>query len=330
MEAAIEEIKAHHADTIGLQMPEGLKTKAREMAERIEEATGSQVVILGDPCYGACDLRAYDGLDLLVHFGHAPIPDLKLKMPTVFVEVLIDFDIRQTLQGCSDRLARRIGLVATAQHLHLLHAAEAALQDMGRQVSIGKGDARTSAPGQVLGCNVTSVLSLKGSVDQFIFLGSGYFHPLAVALGTELRVISIDPYRGVVYDVQEMKEKVIRQRYAAMAKARDVNDWLVLVCDKPGQLRMDTAKGCLRLLRERGKKANLIMLNEIRPEALLPYRAEAAVSTACPRLAIDDGPHYPLPLLTPWELKMVMGMRDMSDYQLDQILEGDTPGLVSY
>ena len=40
-----------------------------------DEATGCQVVIMGDPCYGACDLSlellAY--ADVLVHFGHTPL-----------------------------------------------------------------------------------------------------------------------------------------------------------------------------------------------------------------------------------------------------------------
>jgi 2-(3-amino-3-carboxypropyl)histidine synthase len=326
IDAVIEEIRSHHPSFIGLQLPEGLKTKARDLADQIEGAVGCQVVILGDPCYGACDLKSFEGLDLLVHVGHTPIPDLQLKMPTVFLEVRIDFDVHQALQGCSERIAKRVGLIATAQHLHLLPETAAVLQGMGCQVLIGKGDARTAAPGQVIGCNVTSALAAKDEVDQYIFLGSGYFHPLAVSLGTGVPVISIDPYRGAVYDIQEMKEKVIRQRYAALAKARDANDWLVLVCDKPGQRRMEAAKNCLRILHERGMKANMVMFNEIRPEALLPYRAAAAVSTACPRLAIDDGPHYPIPLLTPWELEMVLGLKEMDDYRLDQILEGDTPG----
>jgi len=325
-ERAIAEIKARQAKSVGLQMPEGLKTKARGMAREIEEATGCNVLIMGDPCYGACDLRTPRGIDLLVHVGHAPIPDLHPCTPTIFLEVRMDFDVRKGLLQNEGMISGKVGLVATAQHLHLLPTALRTLEEMGRKAFIGQGDARTAAPGQVLGCNITSALSVQGSVDQYIFLGSGYFHPLAVALGTGLPVLSMDPYRGAVSDTGEAREKVLRQRYAAMAKARDARDWLVIVCDKPGQRRDALALSCREQLRERGLTADLLLLNEVRAEALLPYRAEAAVSTACPRLAIDDGPHYPIPLLTPLEMEMVLGLRDMDDYRLDQILEGDTPG----
>ena len=325
LDTAISEIRTKHVSVIGLQMPEGLKVQARAIATEIEEATGCQVIIMGDPCYGACDLRSFDGMEMLVHIGHAPIPDLSTKRPTVFLEAPMDFDVVKVLQDNGPKLSSRIGLVATVQHLHLLVQAAGTLERMGRKVLIGKGDGRTSAPGQVLGCNITSAQAVKDEVEQFIFLGSGYFHPLAVSLGTDLPVLSIDPYRGVVRDIDDEKEKVVRQRYAAIAKAQDVDDWIVILCDKPGQKRMASARRCRDMLRLASRKADIVLMNEVRAESLLPYRAKAAVSTACPRLAIDDGPNYPIPLLTPWEMEMALGLRSMSDYRLDQILEGDTP-----
>jgi 2-(3-amino-3-carboxypropyl)histidine synthase len=325
LERAVSEVRSRKAKLVGLQMPEGLKTRARDFAHDLEGATGCQVVILGDPCYGACDLRSLKGMDLLVHVGHAPIPDLRPGIPTVFLEVRMDFDPVDALLKNSDKIKAKVGLVATAQHVQLLPQVQSALVSAGREVLIGNGDSRIALPGQVLGCNVTSALSVMKEVEQFIFLGSGYFHPLAVSLGTGLPVLCIDPYRGAVDDISEAREKVIRQRYAAMAKALDAKDWLVLLCDKPGQRRYEQAVRCRDALRKKGMRADIIQLNEVRAEALMPYRAEAAVSTACPRLAIDDGPHYPIPLLTPWEMEMVLGLRNMEVYQFDQILSGETP-----
>ncbi|MHC1680894.1 MAG: diphthamide biosynthesis enzyme Dph2 [Methanomassiliicoccales archaeon] len=325
LDKAVSEVRSRDAKLVGLQMPEGLKTKARDFAKGLEDATGCQVVILGDPCYGACDLRSLKGLDLLVHVGHAPIPDLRPGIPTVFLEVRIDFDTADALSKNMDKIKKKVGLVATAQHVHLLPSLQSTLSSAGRTVLIGNGDSRIALPGQVLGCNVTSALNVMKDVEQFIFLGSGYFHPLAVSLGTGLPVLCIDPYRGAVDDISEAREKVIRQRYAAMAKALDAKDWLVLLCDKPGQRRYELAVRCRDALRKKGMRADIVQLNEVRAEALMPYRAEAAVSTACPRLAIDDGPHYPIPLLTPWEMEMVLGLRNMEEYQFDQILSGDTP-----
>jgi len=325
IDRAVAEVRSRKARLVGLQMPEGLKTRARDFARRLEDATGCQVIILGDPCYGACDLRSLSGMDLLVHVGHAPMPDLRPGVPTVFLEVRMDFDPLGALMKDLDKVRARVGLVATAQHVHLLPSVQMALTSAGRTVLIGKGDARTDSPGQVLGCNVTSALSIMNEVEQFVFLGSGYFHPLAVSLGTGLPVLCVDPYRGIVDDISASKEKVIRQRYAAMAKAMEAKDWLVLLCDKPGQKRYALAIRCRDTLRGKGMRADIVQMNEVRAEALLPYRAEAAVSTACPRLAIDDGPHYPIPLLTPWEMEMVLGIRNMEEYRFDQILEGETP-----
>lgn len=324
-EEVIKEIVKRGASVIGLQMPEGLKTRAIEMARKLEKDTGCEVIILGDPCYGACDLHYPEGIDLLVHAGHTPIPDLRTGLPTVFLEVRMDLDVAGLLSNNMERVAPSVGLVTTAQHLHLLSVAEDLLKGMGREVHIGRGDARTAAAGQVLGCNVTSAQMLEGKVDQIIFLGSGYFHPLALSLATGLPVLSLDPYRGVVDDVQECRDKVLRQRYAAISKARDALDWLVIVCDKPGQRRLPLARACVERLRAAGRKADLLLLSEIGAGSLLPFRAQAAVSTACPRLAIDDGPHFTMPLLTPQEMEMVLGLRDMEDYRLDQILAGDTP-----
>ena len=325
LDRAVSEICSRKAKLVGLQMPEGLKTKARDFANGLEVATGCQVIILGDPCYGACDLRSLKGLDLLVHVGHAPIPDLRPSIPTVFLEVRMDFDPVDALSMNMDKIKANVGLVATAQHVHLLPSVQSALGSAGRTALVGNGDSRIALPGQVLGCNITSALSVMKEVEQYIFLGSGYFHPLAVSLGTGLPVLCIDPYRGAVDDISEAREKVIRQRYAAMAKALDAKDWLVLLCDKPGQRRYELAVRCRDVLRNKGMRADIVQLNEVRAEALLPYRAEAAVSTACPRLAIDDGPHYPIPLLTPWEMEMVLGLRDMDEYRFDQILSGETP-----
>ena len=51
--ANIRKIGAH---TVGLQFPEGLKMYATSVARQIEEETGANVIISGDPCYGACDV----------------------------------------------------------------------------------------------------------------------------------------------------------------------------------------------------------------------------------------------------------------------------------
>ena len=63
--------------SVALQLPEGLKIRATEVSDYLSEKTGVDVLIIGYPCYGACDLFDYRGIaDALVHFGHSPIPSL--------------------------------------------------------------------------------------------------------------------------------------------------------------------------------------------------------------------------------------------------------------
>jgi 2-(3-amino-3-carboxypropyl)histidine synthase len=47
---------------------------------------------------------------------------------------------------------------------------------------------------------------------------------------------------------------------------------------------------------------------------------DAFVSTACPRIAIDDALRYKKPILTPVELEVSLGIRRWDDYVFDSIL----------
>ena len=68
------EIKKAKAKIVGLQFPEGLKTRALGVAREIEQKTGCTAVIFADPCYGACDTKEIEakklGVDLIFQFGH--------------------------------------------------------------------------------------------------------------------------------------------------------------------------------------------------------------------------------------------------------------------
>jgi len=73
-EGIIKEIKKSGAKMVGLQFPEGLKTRAIGLARELEAKTGCNVVIFADPCYGACDTKELEakklGVDLIFQFGH--------------------------------------------------------------------------------------------------------------------------------------------------------------------------------------------------------------------------------------------------------------------
>ena len=57
-ESGIEEVcvQLKGKKRIGIQIPEGLKTKAHQILSKVEEITKANVILWGEPTYGACDL----------------------------------------------------------------------------------------------------------------------------------------------------------------------------------------------------------------------------------------------------------------------------------
>ena len=73
LEKVIKKIKDKKHKTVVIQLPDGLKPRAKEIVDSIRDKTGAEVVIWMASCYGACDLPF--GLsqlkcDLFIQWGH--------------------------------------------------------------------------------------------------------------------------------------------------------------------------------------------------------------------------------------------------------------------
>lgn len=306
--------------SVALQMPEGLKIRAPEISEFIERETGAVPVIIGRPCYGACDLFDYHGwADALVHFGHSPIPSQGEDPNVLYVESRSDADVDDTILESLSTLPGSVGLLATVQYLGLIPKVRRILESSGRSVHVGVGDSRICHPGQVLGCNCSAAEAVNDDVEGFLFIGEGDFHPLAAAFGMEKQVLVLNPVTGEVRDMAEKRDRILRRRFAAIQGARDAQSFLVIVCSKVGQDRSELADGIVGLLRSHGRTAFKVVIEEVNPTALMSYQVDAFVNTACPRIAMDDAARYPKPMLTPPELEIALGEREWSDYVFDQI-----------
>ena len=307
--------------SVAIQLPEGLKIRSTELSDSIQKETGARVFILGYPCYGACDLftdytKYAQGL---IHFGHSPIPDICKDPNVLFIEARADVDVDDTLFGTLDSLPRRVGLLASVQYIHLLDCVKAVIEATGRTAVIGKGDGRICYPGQVLGCNCSSGLSVQDDVDCFLFIGEGDFHPLAAAFGLKKDMVVLNPVTREARKVDDVRDRILRRRFAAIEGARSAKSFMVIICGKVGQYRPEAADRMVRLIREAGKEAHVLVTDEITPDALLPYRVDAFVSTACPRVTMDDQAKYPKPMLTVTEAEIVLGLRTWAEYEFDSI-----------
>lgn len=307
-----------------LQFPEGLKSKSNDISKYIEKRTNANVMISADPCYGACDLGDFKdfGADLLIHFGHSEIPDLKdkYKIPVEFFEYRSDLDVLEIVKNAIPKLERSVGIITTVQHIHFLKKISELLLNNGLIPIIGKGDSRIKYEGQILGCNFSSAKSIINKVDCYLYIGSGNFHPLGVAISTNKNVIIADPSTGEIRDITKLKEKILRQRYGAVAKAMDAESFGIIIGLKIGQQRIELAKTLKNIVESKNKKAYLLTLREIEPLYLSSFNSDAYVSTACPRIAIDDYLRYKKPIITPIELEIALGVKDWKDYRIDEIL----------
>lgn len=326
-EDILPQVKAEHPNltSVGVQFPDGLRDHATEFADIVEDALGVPVVISADPCYGACDLcddeMAKLNVPVLLHFGHSDMPSVS-ELGGVHVYYIQAWSTHSIVDVVTDAAknhlkGKKIGLCTTAQHTHKMDEAKEILESHGFEAQIGFGDERTKLQGQLLGCNVMAATRLS-DVDEFLFIGSGDFHPLALALETEKRIVGANPYDGAIHSFDEPKHKILRQRYAAIAIAQEAETFGVVISTKGGQMRMQLAQKTLQKLRKAGKKGYLIQNKQISPNDLLYFRhLDAFVGVACPRVPIDDQGRYSKPFLTPRELDMVLGIRSMDSYVFD-------------
>ncbi|MBU2617213.1 MAG: diphthamide biosynthesis enzyme Dph2, partial [Euryarchaeota archaeon] len=232
------------------------------------------------------------------------------------IEVRSNADVIPVLEQAIKMLkGRRIGLITTVQHVHKLGEARDFLLHHGKTCIIGKGDFRVKHDGQILGCNFSAA---RIDVDEFIYLGSGNFHPLGVTLATSKRVIIADPMLNEVREVNS--ELILRQRYTVITKALGAKTFGIIVSTKSAQTRMELAERLQEKAFRKGLEAHLILMDEITPERLLSFKADAFVNTACPRIAIDDAALFKTPMLTPIEFEIVFGERDWSGIKFDEML----------
>lgn len=321
LEKVIRKINSRNAKNVGLQFPEGLKMQAVAIAKKIEEETDANVIISGDPCFGACDVsdsKMKGFVDLIIHYGHTPLP-LKYEIPTIFIEAFANIDVKKVLKESLDAIKdySKIALVTTTQHLHILNEVKDFLEDNGKEVVLGSS--KSTRKGQVLGCNFSSIKNLDAEV--YLFIGSGNFHPLGIYLFTKSPVLAIDPYNNEIKEMGDFADRILRIRFARITKAKSAKKWGILVSSKEGQYRMKLAQDIKGQLEDAGMEAYIILVENINPEILLPYiELEAFVVTACPRIAIDDSQMYKKPIITPQELEIVLNKREWEKYQLDEIL----------
>lgn len=326
LEGIVDEVRAQDPSLVGLQLPDGIRDYGPALAAWIEDETGASCVISGDPSFGACDLALqleHVGVDLLIHFGHSPMPSLGEIDPfkVLFVPTHSKAPVDDVVREAASRMeGPRVGLLTTAQHANKIDVVARVLEEAGLDPMVGYGDNRVINPGQLLGCNFTAARTIADKIDAFLYVGSGDFHPIAAAWGLkDMPLFVADPMTGEVRRVDDRIEALMRQRHGTIARAQEGKRFGILVGTRVGQQRIKHARGLVTLARRHDREAFLIALDYFTPDALASFRKlDAFVNTACPRITTDDHARYEKPMLTPQEFEIVLGERSWEDYIFDE------------
>ncbi|RLG36935.1 diphthamide biosynthesis enzyme Dph2 [Methanosarcinales archaeon] len=308
-----EEIARRSAKKVGIQLPAGMKRLATEIAENLSKC-GVEVIISGNSCYGACDIdeNLAAVVDVLFHFGHSPV---RTHLNVVFVELRCTIDVKPAVEEALKYLnGSRICITTTVQHVHTLNEVAELLIRSGRHPIIGKvgkkgnevGGVHAIYDGQVMGCDLRAAMV---ECDEILFVGSGDFHPTAIAMNVCKRVVSADPFTRRVGVFTP--ENLIKKRILRVERAMSASSFGIIVSSKSGQFNMQIARNIREKAEKRGIRSFIIMIDDIREEALCNFDLDAFVITACPRLV--DTLSVEKPVISVREFEIVMGERKLDE-----------------
>ncbi len=314
--------KSRKAKTVALQLPEGLRAFASQIAGRIESSASVAVIIDSEPCFGACDIptHLFGSADMVVQLGHTEMPSIGVMPRMYFANIFVDIDPIPVVEKAIPLLSGTVGVVTTAQHMHYLDAIISFLRSRGVEALYSRGDRRLGGFAQLLGCDYTSARDMEDRVDSFLYVGDGDFHPIGLVMLSDRPLIAANPMNGTVRTLDALRDIIMKQRLTAIERAMGAKSFGVLVSTKVGQRRRALAEKLVSEVQGTGRRSSLIQSNVISPELIMSYDFDAFTSTACPRVAIDDFSKYPRPLLTPIETEIALGIRKFSDFTFDQIL----------
>lgn len=200
---------------------------------------------------------------------------------------------------------KNIGLVATVQFVGQIDEIKKTLENAGKKVFVGASRQHCVYPGQVLGCDVGSALNVEKEVDCFLYVGTGAFHPLGIAIKSEKPVFSLDPFTSKLSKISNQERALwLKKQAARISKVKDAKVLGILVSVKPGQQMQQNASELRKKLEAQGKKAFIFICDTIVPQELVNFpKIEAWINTSCPRI-VEDQELFRKPIVNAEELNL--------------------------
>lgn len=295
-------IKEKHPRCVALNGPEGLIPKLQDAADHITERFEIEAYVIGDTCWGSCDLNTHAaemlGVDILFNIGHT-IAIEEFGDKVFMIAALDDISFDSVAGKCAKALAgkyKTVSLLTDSQHLHQIERVREIFAENGFSVIIGKGKGQLR-DAQVFGCEFYPAYNLQNQVDAYIFLGQSTFHSASVAMSTEKPTFMLDPYFDEYSQVNAFAEGLEKRAILSVYKALDAERLGIIIGLKEGQFAQVRALELKKEFEKLGKKIQLIALTEITEDRVQVFKGiDAFVQVACPRIATDN--HFEKPMLS--------------------------------
>ena len=189
-------------------------------------------------------------------------------MKTLFIPAYSKINISKVIKEV--RIEGKIGLITTIQFLPQLKQAKQLLKNS----VIG---------GQITGCDINNALKIKNKVNSFLYIGSGIFHPIEIAIKTKKKVYIANPITNEVSQItKEQVEKHEKQRKGSYLKLLSAEKIGIIISTKPGQYNL---KNTLKIKNKLKKPSYLFISNTINPQELENFpQIDCWINTSCPRI----------------------------------------------
>jgi 2-(3-amino-3-carboxypropyl)histidine synthase len=289
--------------SVALNGPEALIPKIQNSASSITEKFGIPAYVIGDTCWGSCDLNTHAadmlGAEILFNIGHTismETFDEKVVMIDAFDDIIFDRIARKCALELKSKKYNSIALVTDSQHLNQITCVREIFEEFGYQVIIGRGKGQLN-DAQVFGCEFYPAYNVQNQVDAYIFLGQSSFHSASIAISTEKPTYMLDPYFEEYSEVTGIAKQLQKKAILSIYKALDAEIIGIIIGLKEGQFAHIKALELKKSFEQLGKKVQLIALTDITEDRIQIFKGiDAFVQVACPRISIDN--HFKKPVLS--------------------------------
>jgi 2-(3-amino-3-carboxypropyl)histidine synthase len=297
-----EIIEQRKPRSVALNGPEGLMAKLQDAADHITEKFDIEAYVIGDTCWGSCDLNTHAaemlGADILFNIGHT-IAMETFGDKVVMIGALDDISFDSVAAKCAKGLQgkyRTISILTDSQHLHQIEGVKKIFEDHGYSVIIGRGKGQLR-DAQVFGCEFYPAYNIQKQVDAYVFLGQSMFHSASVAMSTDKPTFMLDPYFEEYSQVNEFAQGMQKRAILSIYKALDAEKIGIIIGLKEGQFAHVRAIELKKEFEKLGKRVQMIALTEITDDRIQNFKGiDAFVQVACPRIATDN--HFKKPILS--------------------------------